>query len=88
MARFELNQGALADLANQAVAIRAQQMQVLLDGVLASHGGEDVSTVKFVLGARWQQQFDRALTDPHLSAWSEQLAKGGRIVVKPEILPA
>jgi hypothetical protein len=84
MAKFELNKQALAKVANQAVAVRAQQMQTLLDAVAQSAHGKDVSEVKATLGARWLQQFEKPLTDPHLSAWAEQLAAGGRVVVKTE----
>jgi hypothetical protein len=84
MAKFELNKQALADVANQAVALRAQQMQALLDAVGESERGKDISTVKATLGARWLQEFERQLTDPQLSAWAEQLAGGGRVIVKPE----
>ena len=84
MAKFELNKQALADVANQAVARRAQKMQAPLDAVGESERGKDISTVKATLGARWLQEFERQLTDPQLSAWAEQLAGGGRVIVKPE----
>lgn len=84
MAKFELNKQALAKVANQAIAVRAQQMQALLDAVGQSEQGKDVSEVKAMLGARWLRQFEKPLTDPHLSAWAEQLAAGGRVVVQTE----
>ncbi len=84
MAKFELNRQALANVANQAVALRAQQMQALLDAVGQGEHGNEVSKVKATLGARWLHQFERLLTDPHLSAWAEQPAAGGRVIVKPE----
>ena len=80
---FEFNEDAIRDLANRAVTIRAQEMQALLDEVRATEQGKDVDDVKVSLAARWRETFDRDLTDPHLSAWAEQLAKGGQVIVNP-----
>ena len=88
VAEFEFNQQALADVANEAVAVRASQMQDLLDSVLTTQQGRDVEEMKSVLASRWHQQFDRTLTDPHLSTWAEQLASGGRVVVRQKDLTA
>ena len=88
MAKFEFNKQALADVANKAVAIRAKEMQDLLDGLRASEDGKDVSEVKLVLVARWQEKFDRALGEPHLSSWARQLASGGRVVVEQQEVTA
>jgi hypothetical protein len=63
-------------------------MQDLLDSVLATQQGRDVEEVKSVLESRWHEQFDRTLTDPNLSAWAEQLASGGRVVVQQKDLTA
>jgi hypothetical protein len=82
---FEFNEDAIRDLANRAVTIRAQEMQALLDEVRTTEQGKDVDDVKAVLAARWRETFERDLTDPHLSAWAEQLAKGGQVIVKPEL---
>jgi hypothetical protein len=88
MAKFEFNEQALADVANQAVAVRAKEMQELLDGLLATQQGRDVEEVKLVLESRWQTQFDRSLADPHLSVWAKQLASGGRVEVQQKDLTA
>lgn len=82
---FEFNEDAIRDLANRAVTIRAQEMQAILDEVRTTEQGKDVDDVKAVLAARWREMFERDLTDPHLSAWAEQLAKGGQVIVKPEL---
>lgn len=82
---FEFNEDAIRDLANQALTIRAQEMQALLDEVRTTAQGQEVDDVKVVLATRWRETFDRDLTDPHLSAWAEQLAKGGQVIVKPEL---
>jgi hypothetical protein len=85
LAGFEFNEQAIADVANQAVTMRAQQIQSLLDEVQESESGNDVPAVKRALVARWQQEFDRTLTDPHLGTWAEQLAGGARVIVDPGI---
>jgi hypothetical protein len=82
---FEFNQDAIRDLANRAVTIRAQEMQALLDKVRTTEQDKDVDDVKVVLAIRWRETFERDLTDPHLTAWAEQLAKGGQVIVKPEL---
>jgi hypothetical protein len=82
---FEFNEDAIRDLANRAVTIRAQEMQALLDEVRTTGQGKDVDDVKVSLATRWREAFDRDLTDPHLTAWAEQLAKGGQVIVKPEL---
>lgn len=79
---FEFNEEAFEQLAKQAVEARAQQVQTLLDSLRASQKGKAVDEVKATLMARWKVEFDRTPTDPHLTAWAEQLARGGRVVVK------
>lgn len=81
MAKFEFNERAIADIADQTVTLRAQQMRALLDAIQVSEHGKDIEVVKAMLALSWQQQFDGTLTDPHLSSWAEQLAKGGKVIV-------
>jgi hypothetical protein len=82
---FEFDEEAIRDLANQALTIRAREMQALLDEVRTTEQGKDVDDVKVVLATRWRETFERDLTDPHLRAWAEQLAKGGQVIVKLEL---
>ena len=85
MGKFEFDPEAIDNFVNSALTLRAGQMQALLDGVRDSEQGKDLSTVKAVLQARWQEEFERTLTDPHLSGWAEQLALGGRVIVEPKL---
>jgi hypothetical protein len=78
---FELNRDALTKVANDAAAIQAQQMQTLLDSLTATEEGKPVEDVKATLERRWTEDLGGTLTDPHLTAWAEQLAAGGRVIV-------
>lgn len=86
--KFEFNEQAITDLANRAATMRAEQMQALLDDIRSTEQGKDVPSLKNALATRWRETLDRELTDPHLSAWAEQLAKGGQVIVKPELKSA
>ena len=57
-------------------------MQELLDELGQQEQSKDVEVVKVRLRETWQNRFGRDLTDPHLSAWAEQLARGRKVVVK------
>lgn len=81
---FRLNEEAVKKVANDAVAIKAQQMQSLLDSLASTEKGKPVEDVKATLERRWTEDLSGTLTDPHLSAWAEQLAAGGRVIVKQE----
>jgi hypothetical protein len=82
---FEFNEDAIRDLAERAVMTRSQEMQTVLDAGRSTEQGKDVEVVKASLASRWRAAFDQDLIDPHLSAWAEQLANGGAVVVKPEM---
>ncbi len=82
---FEFNEDAIRDLAERAVTMRAQEMQTVLDAVRSTEQGKDIEVVKASLASRWRAAFERDLTDPHLSAWAEQLANGDAVIVKPEL---
>ncbi|MDA8266702.1 MAG: hypothetical protein M0T79_15450 [Actinomycetota bacterium] len=80
---FEFDDDAIRNLANRAVTMRAQEMQALLDEVRSTE--QDVEAARANLAFHWRATFDRDLTDPHLSAWAEHSAKGGTVIVEPEL---
>jgi DNA-binding GntR family transcriptional regulator len=79
---FGFNDDAIRRAAQQATDRVASGMQELLDDLSQQEHGKDIDAVKADLREAWRNRFGRELTDPHLSAWAEQLANGRSVVIK------
>jgi hypothetical protein len=84
MVRFEWDKDALAKVINNAVQVRADELQAVYDRVLQAGRGKSLEEVKQVLQAEVRSTFGTEITDPELSDCAEVLAAGRRIVVRPE----
>jgi hypothetical protein len=86
--RFEWNKDAVAKVMNQAVSVRAEEIQALFDALGPECAGRDVEEVKAVLTTRWAEDLHGSITDPELTAYAEVLASGQPIRVEQQQLTA
>jgi hypothetical protein len=84
MSNFKLDKAGLKRAVEKGVRENVLPlMQRAVDDVFAFHHGEPVDDVKAVLRRRWHEIGDDwDLTDPHLTAWSEAISNGQKIVVE------
>lgn len=82
MAGFEFDRDVLAKGINNAMQVRAGELQGVYDRVHQAAGGKTVEEVKELLRAEVRATFGTEITDPELSACAEVLASGRRIEVR------
>jgi hypothetical protein len=81
------NPDALNQVVQKAFQGRVEDVQRVLDSLLATEKGKDVATVKATLAARWQSEFGITPSDEFLQPVAEKLAAGARVVLKPGEVP-
>jgi hypothetical protein len=84
MVRFEWDKDALAKVINNAVQVRADELQAVYDRVSQAGRGKSLEDVKQLLQAEVRSTIGTVITDPELSDCAEVLAAGRRIVVRRE----
>ena len=84
MASFEFDKDALSKVINNAVQVRADELQAVYDNVLRAAGGKSPEEVKELLRDEVRSAFGTEITDPELSSCAEVLAAGRRIEVRRE----
>lgn len=82
MAGFEFDRDVLAGAINNAMKVRAGELQGVYDRVHQVGSGKTVEEVKDLLRAEVLATFGTEITDPELSACAEVLASGRRIEVR------
>lgn len=81
MAGFELDRDVLTRAVNDAMEVRAGELQGVYDRVLQAGTGKTTDEVKDMLRAEVRATFGTEITDPELSACAAVLASGRRIEV-------
>ena len=82
MAGFEFDRDVLARAINDAMQVRAEELQGVYERVHQVGSGKTVEEVKDLLRAEVYATFGTEITDPELSACAEVLASGRRIDVR------
>jgi hypothetical protein len=84
VAGFEFDRDVLARAINDAMEVRAGELQAVYDRVHQAGMGKTIEEVKHLLRAEVRATFGTEITDPELSACAEVLASGRLIEVRRE----
>jgi hypothetical protein len=83
--KLTFNQGAIKKAAMKAAEQWATNMTTALNALLPEYTGRPVDEVKDAVAAVWRRESGGSdLPEPHLTAYAEQIAAGGRVVVKAQ----
>jgi hypothetical protein len=80
---FKFDDGALRRAAQDAVAKMARDLTARLNALVPQYTGRPIDEVKQAVRAAWRAGSSGGeITDPHLTAFAEQIAGGGKVTVQ------
>mgnify|MGYP003576037326 CR=1 FL=1 len=83
MNKLKIDERALKKVAEQKVAEMADDLTVALNDLTPYYEGRPIEEVKSAVQETWAEASGGgSITDPHLTAFAEQISQGGRVVVR------
>ncbi len=79
---LKFDDDALRRLAKQVTEAKAEELQAMVDGVVAANAGQPVEEVKVALQTAWEQT-GGTISDPELTQWATAISQGRLIVIQP-----